>query len=449
MELRPLPAALVNGERASLRLRLLAIVLAAALIPLAPFSIVLLLQIRDGIYGRAIAGARARLADLSDRCTAQACPEAAGVRRVSAACKVRTAREGEELLLCEDVPGGALELREDLRPIRDQLSTLVRRILGALALFVILLVVIAVWLLERGIGRRLERVDVALEGVGAEQGGAALLPEGGDAVGRVGAAVNRLAQRLREERARTRSQIEELEAANQKLREAREDLARSERLASVGRLAAGVAHEVGNPVSALIGYAALMREKLLQGKDVSGYAERVEREATRIDRILRDLLDLARPRAPLRPVDLRTAVAVARASVAPQHPHVAFETALPGGLPPVRGEEHYLAQVFVNLMTNAARAGASRVRVSGRVADGAVLVEVEDDGSGIPADALPRLFEPFFTTAAPGHGSGLGLALCHATLERFGGAIAARNRDGARGVVFELRFLSESAPAAA
>jgi signal transduction histidine kinase len=220
-------------------------------------------------------------------------------------------------------------------------------------------------------------------------------------------------------------------------------------VASVGRLAAGVAHEVGNPVSALIGYAALMREKLAHGKDVSGYAERVEREATRIDRILRDLLDLARPRAPLQPVDLRAAVSVARASVAPQHPRVSFETALPGALPPVRGEEHYLAQVFVNLMANAARAGASRVRVSGRTVDGAVVVEVEDDGSGIPADALPRLFEPFFTTAAPGQGSGLGLALCHATMERFGGGIAVRNRDGTPGVIFELRFLSESAPGAA
>jgi len=439
----------VTGERASLRLRLFASVLAAALIPLAPVAIVLLLQIRDAIYERAIAGSRARLVDARDRCTAQDCPEVRDISRTTGPCTARTVRDGEALVLCENVPGGALELREDLRPIRDQLSTLVRRILGALALFVALLVVLAVWLLERGIGRRLERIDLALELVGAEHEGAALLPEGGDAVGRVGAAVNRLAQRLREERARTRSKIDELEAANQKLREAREDLARSERLASVGRLAAGVAHEVGNPVSALIGYAALMREKTAQGKDVSGYAERVEREATRIDRILRDLLDLARPRVALQPVDLRNALAVARASVAPQHPRVTFETELPGGLPPVRGEEHYLAQLFVNLMANAARAGASNVRVSCRVMDGAVVVEVEDDGSGIAADALPRLFEPFFTTAAPGQGSGLGLALCHATMERFGGAIAARNRDGSRGAVFELRFLSESAPAAA
>jgi len=74
---------------------------------------------------------------------------------------------------------------------------------------------------------------------------------------------------------------------------------------------------------------------------------------------------------------------------------------------------------------------------------------VEDDGSGIPPDVLPRLFEPFFTTAAPGEGSGLGLALCHATMERFGGAIAARNRSTGRGTVVELRFVSGSAPAGA
>jgi signal transduction histidine kinase len=135
--------------------------------------------------------------------------------------------------------------------------------------------------------------------------------------------------------------------------------------------------------------------------------------------------------------------------VASQHARVAFETALPADLPPVRGDEHYLAQVFVNLLANAARAGASRVRVSGRLSEGGVLVEVEDDGTGIPAEALPRLFEPFFTTSAPGQGTGLGLALCHATMMRFGGSIAARNRQGERGAVFELRFLSESARPAA
>jgi signal transduction histidine kinase len=439
----------VTGERASLRLRLFAIALAAALIPIAPLSIVLLLQVRDGIYGRAFADARARLTDVLQRCSGGRCPDAAGVRKFDHACTARSERVGELLVLCEDVPGGSLQLGQDLRPVREQLATLSRRLLATLGLFVALLVAIAVWLLERGIGRRLERIDAALEAVGAEQQGPGLLPEGGDAVGRVGAAVNRLAERLREERGRTRSQIEALETANRKLREAREDLERSERLAGIGRLAAGVAHEVGNPVSALIGYAALMRERAAQGKDVSGYAERVEREASRIDRILRDLLDLARPPAPLQALDVRRAVDFARTSVAPQHGRVTFENAIPQGLPPVRAEEHYLGQVFVNLLANAARAGASKVRVSASAADSTVMVLVEDDGRGIPAMVLPRLFEPFVTTAAPGEGSGLGLALCHATMQRFGGAISARNRENAPGAVFELRFLTGSAPRAA
>jgi signal transduction histidine kinase len=435
----------VTGERASLRLRLVAIVVAAALVPIAPLTIVLLIQVRDAIYARAVADARARLADVRQRCSGGSCPEAAGIRKIERPCATQSARTSEELMLCQDVPGGALVLRQDLRPTGEQLAALDRRIVAALALFVGILVTLAVWLLERGVGRRLERIDAALEAVGAEHQGPNLLPEGGDAVGRVAAAVNRLAQRLREERGRTRSQIEALEAANQRLREAREDLARSERLASVGRLAAGVAHEVGNPVSALIGYAALMRERLAQGKDVAGYTERIEREASRIDRILRDLVDLARPPGALQAVDLRRSVEIARSSVAPQNAQVAFETALPPDLPPVRGDEHYLSQVFVNLMTNAVRAGASRVRVTARAAGAAVWVEVEDDGNGIPAEALPRLFEPFFTLAAPGQGSGLGLALCHATMERFGGSIAARNRGGARGVVIDLRFVSGSA----
>ena len=436
----------MTGERASLRLRLFAIVFAAALVPMAPLTIVLLLQVRDGIYGRAIADARGRLTDVLQRCSRGSCPDAPGVRKFDRPCPGRSARVGELLVLCEDVPGGAIQLGLDLRPVREQLGTLSRRLLATLALFVAILVAVAVWLLERGIGRRLERIDAALEAVGAEQQGPGLLPEGGDAVGRVGAAVNRLTQRLREERGRTRSQIEALEAANQKLREVREDLARSERLAGIGRLAAGVAHEVGNPVSALIGYAALMRERISQGKNVDGYAERIEGEASRIDRILRDLLDLARPPTPLQSLDLRRAVDFARTSVASQHARVVFENALPQGLPAVRAEEHYLAQVFVNLLANAARAGASRVRISARAAGSGVAVEVEDDGSGIPSAVLPRLFEPFFSTAAPGKGSGLGLALCHATMQRFGGSISARNRADARGAVFELRFVSESAP---
>jgi two-component system NtrC family sensor kinase len=442
----------MTGERGSLRLRLFAIVLAAALVPMAPLAIALLLQVRDALYGRRLGDARERLhaaaqavrvscGENSPPGCAERIASAAGARFLSRPCAQSVARAGEAIVLCAQAGNGSIELREDLAPVRAQLQALDLRLLGTLTGFVVLLVGVAVWLLERGFVRRLERVDLALEGVGAEQEGPTLLPEGGDAVGRVSAAVNRLAQRLREERGRTRAQIDALETANGQLREAREDLLRSERLASVGRLAAGVAHEVGNPVAALIGYAALMRERLSQGKDVAEYAERVEREATRIDRILRDLLDLARPQeVKLGPVDLRRAAQQARALIEPQPVwrEMDLQVDLPAALPEALGEDHYVVQVLVNLLANAARAGARSVRIAGRAGDSEVLLEVADDGPGLSPEALPRLFEPFFTTAAPGQGTGLGLALCFATMERIGGGISARN--GERGAIFTLRF---------
>ena len=113
---------------------------------------------------------------------------------------------------------------------------------------------------------------------------------------------------------------------------------------------------------------------------------------------------------------------------------------MPDDLPRARGDDHSVVQVLVNLLVNAAKAGASRVEVEGRAESGNPVVEVLDDGRGLPPEAATRLFEPFFTTAAPGEGTGLGLALCHATMERFGGSISARQRHGRSGTAFTLQF---------
>ncbi len=157
----------------SLRVRLLAIVLAAALVPIAPLAIVLLLQVRDAIYARRVADARARISAASaaarETCGEQrGCFEniarAAGGRVVPAPCASRMSRLGEDLVLCEEsAPGLAIELRESLGPVREQLAVLDARLLVTLLLFVALLVGVAVWLLERGVVRRLAQVDAALE----------------------------------------------------------------------------------------------------------------------------------------------------------------------------------------------------------------------------------------------------------------------------------------------
>jgi two-component system, NtrC family, sensor kinase len=106
-------------------------------------------------------------------------------------------------------------------------------------------------------------------------------------------------------------------------------------------------------------------------------------------------------------------------------------------------------QVLVNLLVNAAKAGAKTIRVAGRPEGDEVIVEVVDDGRGLPEGYAESLFEPFFTTAAPGEGTGLGLALCHATMERFGGSIEARPAPGGKGAVFVLRFPAWTEQAAA
>jgi signal transduction histidine kinase len=297
-------------------------------------------------------------------------------------------------------------------------------------------------LLDRQLVTPLARIDAALDRISTEST-EPMLVLGGDLLGRLAPALNRLDVRLHEERSRVQAQIAQLQRSNAELRAAREEVARSERLASVGRLAAGVAHEVGNPMTALIGYLAILQERMAKGRDPGDYLDRMAREAARIDRILRDLLTLARPPpARLQAVDLRVAAESARGLVEAQPTWTGadLKVCVPADLPPARGDPHYVVQVLLNLLVNSAKAGAQRVEVAGRAEGGRPVLEVIDDGRGLPTEAAARLFEPFFTTSGPSEGTGLGLALCFATMERFGGSIEARSGEGGRGAVFTLRF---------
>jgi two-component system NtrC family sensor kinase len=274
---------------------------------------------------------------------------------------------------------------------------------------------------------------------------------GGLGLDRAALAFERLAVALVEERARLAAKVEELTAANRALAETRASLLRSEKLATVGRLAAGLAHEVGNPLGAIAGYAEVARARLPHGADpdLRDAVDRIAAAASRIDRTVRELLDFARP-APLdlRPVRIAVALdaALRLARVQTRFRGVALEVAVPEDLPAVVGDEQHLAQVFLNLFLNAGDAmrGQGRVHVSARVApDGEVVVEVSDTGPGIAPEDLPRIFDPFFTTKDPGAGTGLGLAICHRIAESFGGSIEAENAPSG-GARFRLRLKGAS-----
>jgi two-component system NtrC family sensor kinase len=305
-------------------------------------------------------------------------------------------------------------------------------------------------LLVRSVARPVDRIVGAAERLRGADGDLPILAPPGEPEGhglhRAALAFERTAAALGDERARLAAKVAELERANAALAAARESLLRTEKLATVGRLAAGVAHEVGNPLGAIGGYAELARARLAAGGDPTAldYLDRIRAETARIDRIVRGLLDFARP-APLAlvPVSLGAAVEAARrlAAVQRRFQGVRVEVSLPPDLPPVRADEGRLAQLLLNLLLNAgdATGGAGAVRIAARAEGGAVRLEVADDGPGIPEKDLPRVFDPFFTTKPPGEGTGLGLAVCHGIAESFGGEIAAGNAPGG-GAVLTVRL---------
>jgi len=233
------------------------------------------------------------------------------------------------------------------------------------------------------------------------------------------------------------------------LRSGRESLIRSEKLAGVGRLAAGVAHEVGNPLAAVLGYV----ETLLTDtpdrpfdpatrRDILG---RVRAETERIHRIIQELLEYARGRTDEpepEAVDLGKAIdaalSLARASARLREVQARVDLAV--GLPPVRATSGRLTQILLNLVVNAADAmeGQGDLVVEGRAQGSRVVVAVADVGPGVPQAHRDKIFDPFFTTKEPGAGTGLGLAVSLAIAESFGGTL--RLAEAPRGARFELEL---------
>jgi two-component system NtrC family sensor kinase len=307
-------------------------------------------------------------------------------------------------------------------------------------------------LLFRSVARPVDRILASAARLGAGEAGLPILVAQSDAPGhglaRAAVAFERVAAALVAERARLATKVAELEASNAQLAAARASLLRTERLATVGRLAAGIAHEVGNPLGAVQGYAELAVGKLGEGGEglaaARDYVARIGAEARRIDAIVRGLLDFARP-APEPPEPVRVSAAFETAArlarVEGRFREVEIDVALPAELPRVLSNERRLSQVFLNLLLNAADAmdGKGTVRVGARAEADTVLVELDDTGPGVPPELRSRVFDPFFTTKEPGRGTGLGLAVCHGILEAMQGGIEVSAAPGG-GARFTLRL---------
>ncbi len=309
-------------------------------------------------------------------------------------------------------------------------------------------------------------------------------------IGQLISSFNRMIERLRENQENLDNYLKSLELANKKLKQAQEELIRTEKLASIGRFAAGVAHEVGNPLGAILGYTSILEKDGVDREESKDYLKRIEKEIERINRIVRELLDFARPsKFEIHDVEINKVVENTLSLISYQKIFEAIETQLElqPDLPMIKGDESQLSQVLVNIILNAIDAmpdgGILRIQtedllIENRLEDPfqqfyprrrredpiesdysrlrkldplstalskfskgerLVKIRISDTGLGIEREDLERIFDPFFTTKEPDKGTGLGLSISLRIVESMGGKMRVESEVG-KGSAFEIYF---------
>jgi len=309
-------------------------------------------------------------------------------------------------------------------------------------------------------------------------------------IGQLIESFNRMIERLKENQESLRSHLDSLETTNKQLKQTQEELIRTEKLASVGRFAAGVAHEVGNPLGAILGYASILQKEGITPEESKDYLKRVEKEIERINKIVRELLNYARPTPfEIHEVELNKAIQSVLSLLSYQKTFKNIQTQLDlePDLPLIKGDESQISQVLINIILNAIDAmpngGTLQIQTRGYVVeysyadrfqqiysprrksdpeesdysylrkphlfsagltkftrgDHLVKLVITDTGSGIKKEDLENIFDPFFTTKAPDEGTGLGLSISLKIIESVGGEIRVESEID-KGTTFELYF---------
>lgn len=300
--------------------------------------------------------------------------------------------------------------------------------IGLAALLIVILLSLAAWRVVSRLVRPLEELTEAAHKVGEGHLGVRVSPSGDGDLFSLGIAFNEMVH---------------------KLAVSREGAVQSEKMAAIGQLAAGVAHEINNPLGVILGFAQGMDKRVPEGDPLRLPVASIVREATRCRTLVQELLTFSRATGKSQePVDLNEVVeacGVILLSSARSH-RIELARDLAPGLPRVMANRSQLQQIIVNLGNNAVDATEPGGKVTLRTSGGpeGVRLEVSDTGSGIPDDVRARIFEPFFTTKDPGKGTGLGLSLVWEIVGQHGGKVDVSSEVGS-GTTFTIDLKAEAA----
>jgi len=280
----------------------------------------------------------------------------------------------------------------------------------------------------------------------------------GNEFGQLSIALNRMLQRIDDDRQKLRETVLSLETANQQLRTTQHKMVHTEKMAAIGRLAAGLAHEIGNPIGIVQGYVELLGQSDLSPEEQQQFSSRSIQELERINRLIHQLLDFSRIRAEnsastdIHPL-LHELVAMLQAQK--KLADLEFHLHLDAEYDRVTMAAESLHQVFLNCLLNAVDAikeGAglqqgriclSTVNITSDNGRPSLRITIEDNGIGIKDTDKDSLFDPFFTTKEPGQGTGLGLSVSYALIEGAHGQMQLQGKEGQGATIFIVLPLSE------
>lgn len=330
------------------------------------------------------------------------------------------------------------------QPYIDKRNELVLSFFAIAILGIIFALVIVVFVTSR-ITKPLNDLVVATEKVAQGELTHRVAVESGDELGDLAAAFNNMTKALKSSNEEIQSRTKALEEANRELKETQAQLIQTEKLSSLGRLAAGVAHELNNPLTGVMTFSHLLLKKA-QDEQTKKDLNIIVRETTRCKGIIKGILDFARETPPKRKLfQVNEVIHRTLAILEPQSifHNVTIDTKLDEALPPIWIDENQIEQVFMNIALNAAEAMKHQGKLSlssslNRRGD-YVEICIADTGTGIPKENVNKIFDPFFTTKSPQEGTGLGLSVSYGIIQKHYGDIVVASEVG-KGTSFTIKL---------